>query len=470
MIAAENLWHDLWAGRKPNRVPSRWTDWQRRVLDSPFHMSCDWGPNGIGKSLALAEKARRALHGQLAWQRPGPHTVILCGNTWGQLGSTLRYFWDGVGKDWFRKGIRFEGGGIKGQRLAVFDVIGGPFPGGQLRCGTFRAENLAGPRADWVGTDEPLPEDVYNELWPRLFGRAGRMDQTFTTTLKTATKIDYIWDLVDDPDRPWAGEVHTELDLSAVTPRGGLVEVPWVTKDELDRFEAGLSRKEVDMRMGRSRKPSMVDAYFSAWGPHLRQEWDPPDGTVVAVGIDHGSLPGAQRVSLIYIHGTHTYARVHVQDHYVADGRTEMDEDGRGVVQMLARNGLKIEQVDVWIGDRGHQGNRWGGVKSNVRMQESIAKAIGIDVKRRRHVWTRELPRALREMTTPRKYDGSVWDGVDVLHRLMVAGRLTVSTRSECNQLDDDFSSWQASFTDPAKDGIDSVRYVVVPIVDGRSR
>jgi hypothetical protein len=50
----------------------------------------------------------------------------------------------------------------------------------------------------------------------------------------------------------------------------------------------------------------------------------------------------------------------------------------------------------------------------------------------------------------------------------MVAGRLTISPRSECDPLDLDFSSWQAAYTDPAKDGIDSVRYPIVPAVDGR--
>ena len=80
---------------------------------------------------------------------------------------------------------------MKGQRLQVFDIIDGPGKGGELRLGTFKAQNLAGPRANVVITDEPLPEAVHNELWPRLLGRDGRMYQGFTPTLGTAHRLDY---------------------------------------------------------------------------------------------------------------------------------------------------------------------------------------------------------------------------------------------------------------------------------------
>ena len=290
----------------------------------------------------------------------------------------------------------------------------------------------------------------------------------FTVTLGTSNKVDYAFDIVDNEANDWAGLLHIPLEVENCTPRGGLIEEPWTSAEEIARFEAGLSRAEVEMRMGRSRRPRLDEAYFSAWGPHLRQEWSPPAGTFVAVGIDHGSKPGAQRASLVYVSGSHLAARAHVADHYRGDGRTESEDDARGILDMLARNGIRLEDVDMWVGDRSHRGDRWGGVKSNVRLQRAIAQQSGINVNRKRHLWTRDLPDALAKMRKPRKYDGSVWDGCDILHRLMVAGRLTISPRSECDPLDLDFSSWQAAYTDPAKDGIDSVRYPIVPAVDGR--
>jgi hypothetical protein len=468
-VPDRDRWWEVWQDTPRRTAPTRWTDWQRRVLESPYHLSVNWGPNGIGKSLVLAEKARRAICGTLPWQRPGRQVVILAGKTWTQLGSTLRYLWEGVEPGWFRPGVRYESGGVKGQRLAVYDIVGGPGAGNELRCGTFNAENLAGPRATWIGTDEPFPEPIHNELWPRLFGRNGRMDAFFTTTIATTGKIQYLWDIVDDPERPWAGEVHTALDLAAVTPRGGLVDIPWVTQGEIDMFESGLSAIERDMRMGRSRKPRLDTAYFSAWGPHLRQDYRPRPGDRIGIGIDHGSRPGAQRASLIYVSGSHHHARVHVGAHYKADGRTEIEQDARGILDMVQRAGHRVEDVDVWLGDRSHGGDKWGGVKSNVRLQRAIAQVLGINVERQRHNWIGDLPGPLQAMRKPRKYDGSVWDGCEELHRLMVAGRFTLSPATECDALDTDFSEWQAAFTDPAKDGIDSVRYPAVAMVDERA-
>ena len=93
------------------RPLQRWTNPQRAVFESPYRLTVWWGANGLGKSVAIAELTRRALAGALYWQRPGAQTVILCGNTWSQIGSTLKYFWQGLDRSWFRESIRYEGGG-----------------------------------------------------------------------------------------------------------------------------------------------------------------------------------------------------------------------------------------------------------------------------------------------------------------------------------------------------------------------
>jgi len=449
------------------RPPERWTDDQQALFESPYRMTVWWGANGIGKSLALAELTRRAISGRLPWQRRGPQVVVLTGHTWSQLGATMRYLWQGLNRSWVRRGLRYEGGQIKGQRLQVFDIIAGPGDGGELRCGTFKAgaENLAGPRADVVITDEPLPEDIYNELWPRLLGRMGRMYQTFTVTLGTAQKLDYLWRLVDDSTKPWAGQIQTELTLDAVTPRGGLVELPWMHPEEIQQFEEGLSKLHADMRMGRTRTPLANQVYFSAWGPHLVGETRPPAGTRVGVGIDHGSKPGAQRAVLGAVGGRGLHSRVWVMDEYQGDGRTESEQDARGILAMLARNDLAVADVDVWVGDRAHHGDHRGGKKSNQRLKAAIAEALGHDTSRRG--WTEKLPKPLRYMVVPRKYDQSVWEGCDILHRLMVGvtPRLTVNPR--CTVLAEDLAGWQGGLNDPHKDGIDAFRYFAVPMVEG---
>jgi len=357
---------------------------------------------------------------------------------------------------------------MKGQRLAVYDIVGGPGRGGELRLGTFRAENLAGPRAEVVITDEPLPEDVYNELFPRLLGRNGRMYQTFTPTIGTCADLTYLWDLVDDDRKPWAGEIQTKLTLEAVTPRGGLVELPWMTQAEIDRLEEGVSAIEADMRMGRTRQPRLDTAYFSAYGPHLITDSRPPTGTLVGIGIDHGSSPGSQRAVLVAVGGRSLHAHVWVLDEWQSRDRSTPQDDARGILEMLARNNLELSDVDLWIGDRAHHGDRFGGSKSNEALKAAIAEAIDRDTTKRG--WQERLPAALRRMKTPRKYDKSVWEGCMILHRLMVGSQPRFSVHPRCTELDTDLTQWQGSTSpsDPHKHGIDALRYIAVPMVEGR--
>jgi hypothetical protein len=450
------------------RAPTRFTNPQRALLESPYRLTVWWGSNGIGKSMGIAEYVCRAIAGRLPWQKSGPQTVILAGNTWSQLGSTLKYLWSTEACGWFKPGVRYEDGGLKGQRLAVYEVVSGPGAGGELRCGTFKAQNLAGPRADVVVTDEPLPQAVHNELWPRLLGRNGRMVQTFTPTLGTSTKLDYLWDLVDDESKPWAGQIQTRLSLDAVTPRGGLVEHPWMSEEEIQQFEEGLSKIEADMRMGRTRSPRLDSAYFSAWGPHLLSTEGPPLHTPVGIGIDHGSKPGAQRAVLVAVGGRGIQSKVWVIDEYRGDGRTESEQDAAGILSMLARHHMTVSDVDLWVGDRAHHGDRRGGKKSNERLKSAVAKQLGHDISRRG--WAEKLPKSLRYMPTPRKYDRSVWEGCEIIHRLMVGERPRFLMHPRCTVLASDLSAWQGSSSDPHKDGIDALRYTVVPMVEGKRR
>ena len=484
-MSHELSWERLFPVGTRRPVPTRWTDPQRRFLESRAHLTVMWGGNAIGKSVVLAEIARRGLRGQLPWQRPGqPYTVIVTGNTWTQIGSTLKYLWDGIEPGEFREGIRYEAGGIKGQRLQVFEVVGGPGRGGELRCGTFRARNLAGPRADLVLSDEPMPEDVHSELMPRLLGRNGRMYVTFTPTLGTAGDIDYLWRLVDDPAIPWAAEIQVEATVANCTPRGGLVEVPFLRAEEIERMRVGVSAIEAEMRLGRSRYPRRDTTFFEGvWDPRTRLiEHECPPGSLVLVGIDHGSKAQAQCAALVYVDSTGLRPHYHVADFYVSPGRTEMAADARAIVEMLARNGhaprrpgvprLDLSDVDLWMGDRSHGGYRGGrGAKSNSDLQREIAAVLGFDVERMEPWrWREQLPEPLRRIRVPRKRNRSMWDGMDTIRRLMAAGRLTVSPRPECRPAAEAFARWAGALLDPMRDRLDAIRYAIVEVDSGRYR
>ena len=89
--------------------PARWTRPQQRLFDSPYKLTVFWGANGVGKSRGLGELAVRAIEGSLHWQDAGPQVVILAGNTWSQLGSTIRYMMQSRLRGWMRAGVRYEG-------------------------------------------------------------------------------------------------------------------------------------------------------------------------------------------------------------------------------------------------------------------------------------------------------------------------------------------------------------------------
>tara|TARA_R110000751_G_scaffold38010_1_gene91569 strand:+ start:572 stop:1993 length:1422 start_codon:yes stop_codon:yes gene_type:complete len=445
----------------------RWTQPQLDVFASPFHVTVWWGANGIGKSLGLAEAVRRALVSELPWQRPGPKVVILTGNTWSQLGATLGYLFESEARSWFREGVRFESGGVKGQRLAVYDIVSGPGKGGQLRLGTFRAANLAGPRADFVVADEPIPADVYDELWPRLLGRGGRMLMGFTTTIGTTNSVEWLWKMVDDPALPFIGEIHTPLTLEAVTPLGGLVVQSWMGTEEIERFEMGLNAISVEMRMGRSRHPVRDVAYFArVWGDHLIQRRRDLGAWSLGVGVDHGNKPGAQRAVLVAVDQRRIRAPVHVLSEYKAT-TSKTSDHAAGILAMLQAGGrilgvkLGVGSVDRWVGDRAHDRSSRGPKQSNRRLMRAMAVLLGLDV--RASGWTEKLPAALRDMRTPRKRVASDWEGFEVLHEHMADALATLDP--DVIHLREDIERWEGSRRDPCKDGLDALRYIAIPMI-----
>jgi len=456
------------------------TNPQQAFIDSGLTLLVFWGANGIGKSIALAEYTRRAIEGTLANPvTTGPVSVGLFGETWQQLGSTIKYFWDSVDKRWFREKVHFQDGQLAGQRMPIYDVIDGPGKGSVLRMGTFSAgaQRIAGPRYHYVIADEPFPQTIFAELWPRLLGRGGKLRIGFTPTLGTAHKLEYLWELVDDPQAKFADEIQVPLTLDAVTPRGGLCEVPFpipdpetggmrpMTQADIDVFERGCPAQVRDCRMGRSRIPETEARFFDAYGTHLQEE---PDlgkladlNAKVGIGIDHGSKPGAQRAVMIAVAIVQGKSCVWVMDEYKSDGRSETDDDAKGIMAMIRRHGLELGDVDHWVGDRAHHGDSRGGKKSNLRLMQAFSRIRGVNPQKTR-TWRRKLPKPLSSMYVPRKYDGSIWDGCEILHRLMVADPYRIRFASRCEHLHEDLIEWRGDMADPHKDGIDALRYVVV--------
>jgi hypothetical protein len=458
-------------------LQQRWSSRAELVFASPYLTTVVWGANGAGKSKILAEIVRRYLGRQHAWQvhERTPPVCVLAGNTWGQLSQTLAYLWEGMDRRWLGDDIRFAGGQVRGQRLAIYDLKHGPGVGGQLRLGTFDAENLAGPRAGLVVTDEPLPRKVYDELVTRGFGRGkggagARIVVGYTPTISNCHDVDYLWDMVKSPACPWAGEVQLPLDLETVTPRGGLVERPWMSAEGIELNEAKLTGSiEKEMRMGRARHPEAGARFFDNWRSHLITSKTLAEltGWRLAVGVDHGSKPGAQVAVLVAVYGSGLHGRAHVLGEYLGGtegGSSTPREDGVGIVQMLRRCGVRVEQVDLWIGDRSHENRAKAVYKSNDRLKAAIAEALGISTSLPQ--WSTKLPKELAYMRVPRKYARSAYEGADVINGLMRAGALTVDP--SCVQLIHAIERWEGGHREPHKDKLDAMRYPVQQLLSER--
>jgi hypothetical protein len=454
---------------KAGTLDRPWTTVQRAVLDTPYAITVFWGSNAAGKTMAMAEYARRYLGRQLPWQvvERTPPELLVVSRTWGQVSQLVEYLWAAVDRRWFSGALHFDAGALRGQRLPIFDLVAGPGKGGKLRLGVFDAPNLAGPRAGLVISDEPVPQKVYTELITRTWGRGDRTRMLigYTPTISNAHDLDYLWEAVDDPARPWVGQVQAPLTVETTTPRGGLVELPWMSARRIREEEANIPALERELRMGRARHPAGGAPFFDRWSAEamvVRRDLEQlrREGWRLAVGVDHGSRPGAQCACLVAIFPMGPgRCRVHVVAEYVTTS-TSSEDDGAGIVGMLRRAALPVEAVDLWVGDRAHESNKRAVFKSNDRLKAGIARALNIDVSGRN--WSGKLPRALRFMQTPKKYARSHHERSAVLHELMRSDLFSVDP--SCAEVRRAIETWEGGSKEPAKDKLDAMGY---PVTEG---
>lgn len=441
---------------------------QQAFIGHADQVALFWGGVRTGKSTTLAQDCALFYRGDHPRQTHRAPTIQLhAGRSWVQMVDQLRTLWRFLDPRWFRARLDLSEGSVRGQRFPVLTGIAGPGRDSQIRIGTYEmgALSVQGWTIHRAQLDEPPPQAMYTEVRSRVISTGGRVRIGFCPTSAhmgpKGTDLDYIWKLVDSGE---VGLVHAPLTVESVTPCEGLILAPYMTREAIDSFSREIPARDRAMRLGLSRYPHQEGQFFDAWSNELVVSLGVPAGWSLGVGVDHGSKPGRQRASLVAVRGTGATARVHVLRHYRSAGRSDDDADAAGILAMLAETGHELSDVDYWIGDRAHGGDRKGGIKSNYRLMRALARAVGIDDTRKD--WRSRLPAPLRRMWTPTKYDGSVWDDVEVLHRLMVRKAFTVDpSAGGDDSLGGDFAAWNGQYIDPHKDGIDSCRYAAVPMI-----
>ncbi|MDP2307985.1 MAG: terminase family protein [Pseudomonadota bacterium] len=410
------------------------------------------GANQIGKSWALAWDILHTARGThpLRPVAKGPVRILVIGESWVQMEPLCQKIWDMLPKDEIDPRVRFErGGGFRGFKDPRIPFVSGPGVGSVIIFATYSqgAARLAGGSFHAAYLDEPPPEHILGEVLPRLSRYHGTLRISMTPTPESPPLL-YLRDMVEDGT---LAELQTSLTLDAVIPRGGLFEKAWKTQRQLDELIATYLEVERDMRVHGAWTGTIKGAWLTGFSDALVTDTFPTANLTLAVGIDHGTGAGRQRAVLVGVEDG-PEPTLWILDEAVSDGRTTPEDDAKAIWEMVVkRNGLKLTDVNLWVGDRAHGGDRYSSGKENRLLVEALAHITNTPLYK--------LPPQLRRIPTPRKRRGSMTMGVRQLNAFMLAGRCRVSAR--CKTFIEGAKAWKGNLADPHKDVLDAARYAM---------
>ena len=216
-------------------------------------------------------------------------------------------------------------------------------------------------------------------------------------------------------------------------------DCPHRTQESIDIQLAGCSTWEIPQRRDGEWEGIEVDRRIDGFSPDNVAEPAAGYRYMVRLSLDHGESAGKEFVLLGYVN--RETRSLHVVDEYVSPTTTTPEDDHKGIGVMLARHGLKDADLDEIVGDVNSAGKQAAGLKVN------------------------DLFRALfnKRVDRPDKGAGSVDYGVRILNYAFKADMITVSER--CVKLNKCLKNWTGA-DDKLKDGIDSLRYLAVPVIE----
>lgn len=407
--------------------------------------------NQLGKTVAgLADAIYRALgtHPYQRAIRPAPSEVWIICFSWEQSLSVQAKFHALVPKGALRPGVEFVPGKGYTGRVPIVRFRNGSIV--RFKTTNQGSLGLASATLSHVLIDEPPPPEIWGELCARVLRQRGTIRLTMTPV---GRPVQWLRDLVE---RKEIVDLHYALTVENTTPIGGR---PLLTQAEIDALAGRYLPQERAQRLDGDWDKGFVEGrIFEGFDPEKHLSFDVPPGEVlIGVGFDHGTDAGSQVATLCAVDrtgGMEGNPRIWVLDQVISTGVTTPEQDAREVLGMLKRNGLSVESVDRWTGDRRHGGKRWGGQKSNGLLMAGFERQLKIPVG--------ALPFKIRTAWKPA---GSVWEGARILHAAMLRGDFSVHPR--CKALIDDLSHWTGA-DDKHKHGIDSLRYAAVELITTR--
>lgn len=403
--------------------------------------------NQLGKTWAgLVDVIYRCL-GSSPYQPVAPAPIeawIIC-FSWEQSLSVQAKFHALVPKQALKPGVEFVPGKGYIGRVPIVRFRNGSLV--RFKTTNQGSLGLASATLNHVLIDEPPPPDIWGELCARVLRQRGRIRLTMTPI---GRPVEWLRQLVEHGE---VVDLHYPLTVANTTPIGGR---PLLTQEEIDALAARYLPQERAQRLHGDWDKGFVEGrIFEGFDVDKHVSDLPPLGEVlIGIGIDHGTDAGTQVATLTAVSrtgGIEGNPRIWVLDQAISDGLTTPEQDARDIIAMLKRNGLILESVDRWVGDRKHGGKRWGGRKSNALLQQGFERELRLPIG--------SLPFRVRTAWKP---SGSVFEGSRILHAAMLRGDFFIHSR--CKKLIDDISHWTGD-DDEHKHGIDSLRYSAVELV-----
>lgn len=400
--------------------------------------------NQLGKSYAaLAEVVWRCLGEHPYLDVPaGPiEAWIVCVSD-GQSLNIQAKLWELLPKDEVVPGTVFTPeGGFRGKNKAVRFKNGSVIRIKRTRQG---ALNMSGATIDVVMIDELTTRRVYNELRKRVMRRGGVMLLAICPI-----NADSRW-LQERVDAGQIADLHYRMTPELFVPLGDQrpiairdpqtgenrpADAAWVARqiEDTDEEEREVvchgewPSGEVDRELRGFR-----DSHIFGDSARL------PAFVRIALTFDHGERAGREVALLLGWTGSQCW----VLGEYASTGTTSLEDDARAVRALLERRGLRLEDVDVAIGDVNSAGAMARGMTVNEILTGYFAAMNG--------------NRAPFRVMPAEKGTGSVDDRTILLNSAFAADRIRV--HDSCRRLIDSARRWKGQRS-RLKDPIDALGY-----------
>ena len=438
----------------------RWgvADWQRAVLEDPANRILVRGGNKTGKSLELALECALFFDGRHPTRdrpadRPARILYVVADLKNAYASDVCRTLAEVLPPAKLHARTKYDeirGYSVSGSRSLLWH------DGSEImfRSGTQDGQAIAGIWADLVIVNEPPIRSRWGEIMRAAALTRAPVIVGFTPMDSHGSR-DLLWlrDIVEGPPgMPTPAGADGQPLWSQHVVRLTPENVPHRRASDVVDQIANMAPWEIAQRRDAEWEGPAPERTLSAFGPGNTFEarpgdWDALPGSASAsslrfgISADHGERANKEVIVLYAWAGAAADVVVWVLDCYLSPGQTSVAQDAEAVVQMLARWGLTLDNVDEAKGDTNSSGK--GDVTSRT-VNDAFTAAFAA------------LGSRLR-MVAADKGAGSVGLGVRVMNDAFARRALWLCRGA--SELVRACQRWDGGNASPHKDKVDAIRY-----------